>query len=282
MDVFLLTTFVEVASLGSITKAAQRIGRTQSAVSQQIMKLETSLGKTLFHREQDFSLTQEGEVFYEYAQKSLQLYSDLKMRFQEAPLQGSVRFGLPEDFATLFLQDVLVEFVRQHPDVLINVECDLTLNLLERFRRQEFDMVLVKLCKPEDFPNGVEVWTEALEWVGDGKIVEECLGKGISIPLVLAPKPCVYRARAINALEGESLDWHPVFSSTSYAGTVAAVSANLGITVLPKTMIPNPLKKINHPKLPKLSDTHISLLKETSTNHVVNSFEDFIIQKLRH
>lgn len=105
------------------------------------------------------------------------------------------------------LSEVLSEYASLHPRILLNVECDLTLNLFERFKKKEFDLVLVKMSRPEDFPNGMNVWTEALEWVGNEDLFE--LEKQ-SVPLVLSPRPCVYRARAIHALEKQNRKWRIV------------------------------------------------------------------------
>jgi DNA-binding transcriptional LysR family regulator len=161
---------------------------------------------------------------------------------------------------------------------LLNIECDLTLKLFERFKNKEFDLVLVKLNHPGDFPHGLEVWSEPLKWVGDPSLLDPTR----PLPLVLSPQPCVYRSCAINALEKEGRKWGMVFSSPSHAGTVAAVKAGMGITVMPRTMIPKDLVAIGFELLPPLSDTHVSLLKHRTDNAAINSFEDFVLKKLKH
>jgi DNA-binding transcriptional LysR family regulator len=198
-------------------------------------------------------------------------------RFREPELEGEVRFGLPEDFASVFLADVLAEFVRIHPRILLNVECDLTLNLLESFKRGEFDLVLVKVSRPEDFPNGHDVWSEPLDWVGDSGLLEA----DKPVPLVLSPQPCVYRAGAVEALEAAGHPWRLAFSSPSYAGMIAAVQAGMGVTVLPRNMIPRGCAAIADAGLPELSDTHVSLLKHNSHSPAVTSLERFVLEKLR-
>lgn len=278
-DIFSLECFLAVAETGSFTKAAQKLCRTQSAVSQQIAKLENQLQKKLFARNKHLLLTTDGEVFHTYAQKIVQLNHEATDRFKQPELQGEVRFGLPEDFASVFLSDVLSEYVALHPRIFLNVSCDLTLNLLERFKQKELDLVLLKMNRPDDFPNGIKVWSEALEWVGDPRFF------GISdypLPLVISPKPCVYRARAIQALESRNIKWRPVFSSHSFASKVAAVRAGMGVTPMPHNMVPKDLAIIRAGKnVPDLADTHISLLKHTHDNAAINSFEDFVMEHLR-
>lgn len=279
-DPLALQCFVAVAETGSFTHAAGKVSRTQSAVSQQIAKLEDKLGVPLFNRAKSLTLTHNGEVLLGYASKIIQLNREVIDVFKHAELQGEVRFGLPEDFSTVFLSEILQEYSSLHPRILLNIECDLTLNLLEQFKQKRFDLVLLKMSKPEDLPNGQDVWSEALVWVGRQEFFDK--SKQQQVPLVLSPQPCVYRARAISALEKQSLPWRIVFSSHSFAGTIAAVKAGMGVTVLPRNMVPKDLKIIQHiVGVPQLDDTHISLLKHTKDNPSVNSFEEFVIQKLK-
>lgn len=277
LDAFALTCFIKVAEHKNFTKAAESVGRTQSAVSQQIAKLEALLGKKLLLRGQTVSLTQDGELLLSYSRKIISLYHEVIDRFKEPELEGELRFGLPEDFATVFLSEVLVDFTRIHPRILLNVECDLTLNLFNRFKKNEFDLVLVKMNRPEEFPNGIEVWSESLKWVGDSRLV----ARDEEIPLVLSAAPCVYRASAIEALESIGRRWRLVFTGSSYTATIAAVKAGMGITVTSKTLIPKGLETINFPALPKLTDTHVSLLKHQFHKPAVSTLEKFVVEKLK-
>ena len=118
---------------------------------------------------------------------------------------------------------------------LLSIECDLTINLYNRFRAGGFDVVLVQMDRPEDFPNGIDVLEEPLAWVAAASLVRP----GQPLPLVLAPQPCVYRAAALRALEAAGLSWRHALISPSHAGSIAAVRAGLLLTVLPQPMIPD-------------------------------------------
>jgi DNA-binding transcriptional LysR family regulator len=280
LDPLALECFLAVSETGSFTRAAGQVNRTQSAVSQQIAKLETQLDSPLFIRGKHFTLTTHGEILRGYAKQILALQREAIERFNQPELEGEISFGLPEDFASVFLADVLSEYIKQHPRISLKLECDLTLNLFKRFQNNEFDLVLVKMNKPEDLPNGIEVWSEALEWVGNANLFSSDPNQ--AIPLVLSPQPCVYRTRAIKALEKAKRKWRIVLASPSYASQVAAVKAGMGITVLPKNMIPDTIDIIwPNETVPKLDDTHISLLKHRSDNPVVDNLEKFVLSKLR-
>lgn len=279
-DTLTLECFLAATETGSFTRAADKVARTQSAVSQQITKLENQVGKSLFTRGKKLTLTSDGEILLTYARKIAQLNRDAMDRFKQPELRGEVRFGLPEDFASVFLSEVLTEYAALHPRILLNIECDLTLNFFERFKQKEFDLVLIKMNKPEDFPSGIDVWSETLEWAGNQELFE--LDNEQPVPLVLSPQPCVYRARAINSLEKKNKKWRIVFSSHSYAGTIAAVRAGMGLTVLPRNMIPPYLEIVKkNMNIPNLDDTHISLLKHHDKNLAVNLFEKFVVKRLK-
>lgn len=280
MDIFSLECFVAVADTGSFTKAGIRMKRTQSAMTQQISNLEKHLQTRLIDRGKKLCLTQDGDVFLPYALRMLAIHHEIMDRFKHPELDGEVRVGIPEDFADRFLADVLADFSRIHPRIFLNVQCGLSLNLYEQFKNKMLDLVLVKMTSPEDFSFGVEIWAEPLVWVGkEGMIYKQ--NSGTAFPLVLAPEPCVYRSRAIAALEQNGIRSRIVYSSPSYAGIIAAVRANMGVTVLPITMIPEKLIRIDG-LLPSLPDIHVSLIRQNSKDSpAIDSLIEFLLRKIK-
>lgn len=278
IDSTLVQCFIAVAETGSFTKAADRVNRTQSAVSQQINKLEHLLGKQLIIRSKQLSLTPDGELFLSYARQIFSLHCEAIDRFKEPELAGEVRLGIPDNFADIFLSDILADFQRIHPRILMYIESGLTIPLFERFKQRDLDIVLVKMNRPEDFPNGQDVWTDPLRWVGEKTLCSD----DKPLPLIVHPHPCVYREAAIKALEKSGKAWRIVFSSPSHKSIIAAVKAGMGLTVMPVTMIPEELEPA-HPSsaLPKLEDTHVSLLKHSKEIPAINTLENFIIKKFK-
>lgn len=277
IDTISAQCFIAAAQTKSFTKAAHIVGRTQSAVSQQIAKLEHFVSKQLFVRGKTLSLTADGEIFLEYAKKIFALHREAIDFFNEPELKGEVKFGVTDDFASVFLYDILREFSHIHPKILLNIECDLTINLYEKFKQKKLDLVIVKMSPPKEFNHEIELLSEKLEWVGDVNLIK----KNSPIPLVLSPQPCLYRDKAIKTLEKKSLKWRMSFSSNSYAGKIAAVRAGLGITVFPHIIVPKEIKIIRSNILPPLKDSHFSLLKHRNDNLAVNSFEEFVIKNLK-
>lgn len=278
VDTLQLKSFVAIAETGTFGQAALTVNRTQSALSLQIKKLEDQLGCALFDRTgRKVTLTPQGEIFLGYAKRMIQLQWEAFSRLQEPDVEGEIRFGTPEDFATHYLPDVLASFRQHHPRVQLNVACDLTLNLIDGFHRGEYDVILAKR-DPQRVKGGTKVWREPLVWVAaDGYQPEERLS------LVLSPQPCIYRARALAALDRAKRSWHISYTSPSLAGTLAAVKAGLGITVLPSHMIPagiHPIRK--ETKLPHLADAEVALMKKDELSKVAEMFVEHIVQSLEN
>lgn len=281
IDPDLLRAFVAVVECGGFSQAAERLLRGQSAVSLQIKRLEGSLGVRLLHRSpRHVSLTPEGELILDHARRILSLNDDLVARVKEPELAGLVRLGAPEDFATSHLPSVLARFARSHPRVALEVTCELTLEVLERFQAGGLDLALVKR-EPAGPARGLKVWREPLVWVAAHVAVA---AETDVLPLVVSPRPCVYRKRATDALDAMGRPWRIAYTCGSLAGNHAAVRAGLGLTVLPKEMVPADLTVLNDQTLtlPALEDTEIALIEAAQLNAPAARLRDYIIRELEH
>lgn len=279
LDLDLIRTFVAISEAQNFTKAGRRLGRSQSAVSLQMRRLEDQLGASLLSRDpRHVTLTEAGEAFLPQARRLLRLNDEILAAVRGDDVEGEVRLGAPEDFATLHLPSILGEFTRAHPKVVLTVTCDLTLHLLEQLRDGTMDLVLVKR-EPLGPDQGVRVWREPLVWVAaDGGVLE----RAGAAPLVLAPSPCVYRRRAISALEGAGRAWRCAYTSPSLAGQQAALRAGLGLTVLPRDMAPPDLAILGEAEgLPPLTDAEIALMRSRTTIPVAaERLAEFILTSL--
>lgn len=279
LDIDLLRTFATIADAGNFTRAAERLGRTQSTISLQMKRLEESFGKRVLERNAHrVRVTAEGETLLAYARQMLRLNDEVMARVLEPELEGRVRLGTPEDFATTHLPSVLAAFAQAYPLVALEVTTDLTLNLLERFHGGEFDLVLVKRERLGPL-EGTRVWREPLVWAA----LDRFMAARRPLPLVVSPNPCVYRKRALQALDKAGQRWRIAYTGTSLAGAQAAVRAGLGLTVLPREMVPPTLVTLGaEDGLPLLDDTEIALIKAPGTlsrpaerlsEHIVHSLE---------
>ena len=281
LDLDLVRTFVAVADMRSFTRAAERLGRTQSAVSLQMGRLEDRLGRRLLARDpRQVTLTAEGETFLPRARQILRLNDEIVGQLDGDDLEGEVRLGSPEDFATVHLPGILGEFTQAHPRVALSVTCDLPLNLMDRLREGALDLALVKR-EPLGPDLGVRVWREPLVWVAADPGV---LDRATAAPLVVAPSPCVYRKRAISALERLGRPWRIAYTSPSLAGQHAALRAGLGLTVLPLEMAPPDLIRLDETHgLPALADAEIALMRAPAAQpRAAEALRRFILSSLDH
>lgn len=277
-DFHTLRAFVALAETLHFTRAAERVGRSQSALSVQIRRLEDTLGHSLFLRNQrNVRLTESGEVFLGYARRLIDLQREAWSRLSEPEVEGEIRLGTPEDFATHYLPSVLATFRSLHPRVHLNVNCDLTLNLMSGYEKGLYDIVLLKR-DPQSVTGGVRVWREPLVWVASGEAADSG-----PLPLVLSPSPCIYRARALLALNQQGRNWRIAYTSPSLTGTLAAVRSDLGVGVLPANMIPADIRIVDRAfDLPSLPDAEIALQAQPELGEVGQMLARHIMDCLDH
>jgi DNA-binding transcriptional LysR family regulator len=276
IDTQLLRTFVSLAETRSFSRTAGRVGRSQSAVSGQLAKLEAALGVRLFVRDtRNVALTTEGERLLPDARAMVAQADAMLARFREPDIAGLVRFGSPEDFASFYLPDILGVFASAHPAVELHVTCQLTLPLIAEFEAGEQDLIVIKQDPAQPHPGARTLWRERLVWA----TAPQFNIARRPVPLVLSPAPCVYRARALGALEAAGWDWLGVYTSPSFAGAIAAVQAGLGATVMPQAMVPPGL--VVQDSWPPLAEAEIALLTLPRAPAAVQALAAFVAEKVR-
>ena len=276
IDTDLLRSFLAVCETGKFSTAAERVGRTQAAMSQQIKRLEELLGKTLFQRDnRNISLTTAGEVLFDYAQKLIELNDEAYLRISESEISGVLKLGAPEALTSTHLPKILSLFNKNHPTVVLDVTCKLTDELLDDFDKGEYDVVIFKREK-SNRKSGTAVYREKLAWV-KAKSFELHANK--SLPLILSPHPCIYRRLAIESLERNRKDWRAVMTAHSLFGRLSAVKNGLGISLMPIDMIDEEMEEIsNYACLPKVSDLELAVLNKQNKNSLLaSSFIEHLI-----
>lgn len=230
LDLELLRTLVCVVDEGSFTRAAGRVHRTQSTVSQQVRKLEQTVGRTLLLRDRagnQVQATEDGELMLAYARKLLAMAGEAELALSMPRRTRAIRLGIPEDFDVARLTALLAGFAVSHPDIRLETGSGMSMDLKARLGAGELDLALIKR-EPGEGPC-LAAWPEHLAWVGDKRLLQ-----GVEpLPLVLFPHGCIYRKRMIHALESAGRSWRIAYHSQSLAGVQAAVAAGLGISLLP-------------------------------------------------
>ncbi len=197
LDLDQLQTFTAIADLGSFARAADKVNKTQSAVSMQMRRLEERVSKALFERDgRTNRLTEDGERLLAYARRMLQLNNETIAAFDDTQLQGHIRIGTPDDYADRFLPEIMARFSRSNPRVELSVVCEPTVNLDEMIRKGQLDIALVTQC--DEQRRSEVVRSEQLLWVtsANHNVHEE-----VVLPLAVGRPTCIWRAAAVDVLE---------------------------------------------------------------------------------
>ncbi|WP_426956725.1 LysR substrate-binding domain-containing protein [Muricoccus radiodurans] len=261
IDPDLLRSFVLVAEGGSVTRAASRVGRTQSAVSMQMRRLEEALGQPLLLRgPKGLSPTPHGTWLLDRARRLLAMHDEIVTNFRTPEIAGHVRLGSPDDYALVWLPEILAAFAESHPAVEVEVICMPSTELLERFERDELDLTLYSYGNERSPAVGAErLWRGPLRWVGSAARPVHLMRP---LPLALSHNGCIWSRAATIALERAGVSWRMAYSSASQTGTHAVVLAGLGVTVGLNASLPPGLRLLGaEDGLPELPELEIALLR---------------------
>jgi DNA-binding transcriptional LysR family regulator len=264
LDIDLLRSFAVIAEVKALSRAAARVGRTQSALSQQMKRLEEIVDQPLFQRTgRGVVLTNPGERLLVHAQRILRLHDEAMADLCGKGLSGSIRFGCPDDYAAVFLPALLRQFSRQHPQAQVEVVCGPTPRLIEQLDMRAVDLALISLPEERkaerkaDSTNDDIIRREPLVWIGypglDAAQFEP-------LPLALSDPDTLDHIAACAALQRAGRAYRVAYASSSLAGLIALVRSGQAFAVMTQTAVPPDLAILSgDPSLPALPAVGITL-----------------------
>jgi DNA-binding transcriptional LysR family regulator len=274
-----LRTFLAVIDLGSFTKAGQLLGRTQPAISLQIRKLEELVGLTLMDTTgRNVKLTKEGESLARYARQLLAMNDEIVARIQKKESTGSLRVGLPTDYAITFFQTALANFMKAHPDVQMSINCEISDMLLPMFARDELDVV-VAMFDGQQPPGLIYTWAERPLWtVG----LESNAHEKTPVPIATHPEGCHYRERMFQGLDQIGKPWRVTFCSPGINGLQQAVQSGFGVTALTQRTLVRGMRVLTEKDgFPPLADIHVGMFfKNTGASTAALLLVNYIMKAL--
>ena len=220
-----LMTFIAIHETGSHAGAAQKVNKSQSAISMQMKRLEETVGKPLFQRVgRTNQLTLEGEQLLGYAQRIIGLNERALAALTQPELEGRIRVGAPDDYAEQFLPVILSRFSQTHPRVEVEVVCETSVGLSRRIIADKLDLAIVNKDFLRGGAKGQLFRVEPLHWVTSmrHRAHEEAV-----LPLAVVPEDCSWRKAAENALDSVGRPWRIAYMSASTLGMNVAVQAGL-------------------------------------------------------
>jgi DNA-binding transcriptional LysR family regulator len=227
LDLDTLRTLVTAYDLGGYGHAAARLGRTPSAVSLQMKRLQQDVGTTLFRKNgRKLALTEVGEIVLRYGRRMLDLNDEVLHTARGASLAGTVRLGCAQDFSEMLLPQVLLRFTKLYPLVQIELRIDKNVALARAVENKQLDLALT--LGYSELRTARAVGELPLIWIAGGQFTWRAEQP---LPLIMFDAPCFIRQRATDALDKAGIPWRIAVVSASVAGLWAAASAGLGVTV---------------------------------------------------
>ncbi|WP_395678929.1 LysR substrate-binding domain-containing protein [Inquilinus sp.] len=278
LDIDLLRAFVAVADAGSFTGAADMVGRSQSAVSQKIRRLEDLIGYSVFDRtSRSLSLTGAGGQLLVGARRLLDLNDDIVRSLQAPRTAGRLRVGICEDFVPLQLSRLLARFMRLHPAVHLDVNTSLTHDLLQEFDDGDLDLVI---ATRQSSDRGRVIWREPMVWFAASDFRFDLKRP---LPLVMLRPPCSYRELMFTTLDTARQDWVTACTVSSLMGVQAAVAGGLGITLLGRSFVQDGMQVLKVPDdWPPLPMTEIIVLGDDNAEKtLVQPLLQFLVEGMQ-
>jgi DNA-binding transcriptional LysR family regulator len=234
LDSDLLRTFVAVTETGNFTRAGSKAGRTQSAVSMQIKKLEEIVGGTLFARgSRGVVLTKRGADLIENARRIVTMLDETAAALRAPPLDGPVRIGIPEEYGHAILSRALSAFSRRHAQVEVTVRYAHSPAQMQALADGELDLAVV--FEWQDFGGGEVLMQDPTVWVTS---MLHPVHEERPVPIALYSRDGWCRDFAMRSLEQRGLNHRIAYMSDTTGGLKLAVTSGLAIAPISRSNIP--------------------------------------------
>ena len=275
-----LRSFVAIAETGNYSKAAERVFRSQPALSMQIKRLEEQIGAQLLDRNhKETTVTEAGEVLLSYARRILDLNEEAMSRLSVVETEGSVRIGVLEEVALGPLVGLLTKFGRLCTRINLELHVLTSWELTDMINDDRLCLAVANGMYSSD--PVIPLWSERYVWVmnPDYPLLDEN-----PLPLIMDPpnSPCKLRDHALGGLSKLGRRWNLVFSTVSVSAMKAAINAGLGVGMLFESEVGPGMRVLTvEDGLPEVPAAHIGLLRSRrATSEAVDCLADFLVRHL--
>jgi len=272
-----LRTFIALAEAKNFTKTGALVNLSQSAVSMQIKRLETEVGKKLFHRiGKTIKLTGEGNILINYAMRMVREHDEAVAALSKPNLEGLIRFGSPEHYTDGVLPDLLARFSRSYPDVTVKMRCENSDVIKDSVDKGDLDLGICTQISEggQIIAHDPVVWVKAPEFV---------IQPHKPLSLAAFEEDCIFRTWALAALEKAGIDYRIVYVTRSISGLLSAVKAGFAIAPVIQSNVPDDLKIAGIEEgLPILPVSNIALHRtKKKSSEIIDCFSEHLINSFR-
>ncbi len=269
LKIELLESFIAIAECGNLSKAADKVCRTQSTLSLQAKKLEEAVGQSLLLRDnKGVTLTEAGLTLLNYAYKMMQLNSQAMNELKDCSNRETIRLGVPTDYIGCYLSSCLLEFIREFTCIELVIDTDVSGNLFNRLQRGEFDLIVATHWQTPI--NGELLFSRRFHWVAakDGNA-----HKRETIPMALYPENCPIRTQVFANHQLSMRPIHVLLSTPSPQSLCMAVENDLVIAPIAEFRINEQMQILDPleyglPPLPLFNES-LYLNPETQTDATI-------------
>jgi DNA-binding transcriptional LysR family regulator len=281
----LLRAFVTVIDLKGFTRAGERLGRSQPAISLQIKRLQDQIGCPLFDRENGGSnVTEYGRLVETYARRILAINDELVAKIAARDMRGRIRIGVPLEFADPMMGHILSQDWARNADLAFDVVCDIAPNLMAGLKDGAFDFVFA-IAEPSTDDGLNASWHEPMVWVGRADMP---LDSNRPLRLIAFGEGCPYREAMKAALVRAERPFEIIYTSQCFASIRAAWLSGFGITALPASAIKDSKTVLDKSSgLPSLSDLRAGIflagqMSSPDVGPLAMRFAEVLTESYRH
>jgi DNA-binding transcriptional LysR family regulator len=284
IDLDLLHSFVVVVETGSLSAAAPRLFRSQSAVSEQIRKLEQTIGLPLLSRGKTGTTpTVAGMRLLDHARNLLALGEAAIRDVHGLQLEGELRLAITEYFRPSTITSILRHIRKAHPNLRLHVSIQKSVEIEGAVRAKDFDIgipmrVIDSSRKPKMLAS-IRLAREPLHWV----IAEAAdFRPGRTLPLILLPETCSLHRLVTRELRRRKVDFYIAHTASSVIGAQQALLAGLGVTCLNESALPANVQILKSGHLPKMPDVEFALLAGGDSDRpLVTRVKKMLVEQVR-
>ena len=282
LDTELLRTFVSIAETGSFTEASNRVGRTQSAVSMQMTRLQEVLARSLFERKgRLIYLTREGEVLLSHARRILSAHQDALAAFYQSDLSGAVTLGTNEDYIGSLMPSLITRFSENYPNIQVYVIADTPKNLSDLIRQGKIDVSVSVRPQGQAVSGGTSViLQEGNVWVTSAS---HHVHEQEPLPIVLYQSGNLLRQWILSVLSAQQKPYKIVYTCLSTSLLSSVVRAGVAVGVLPPNHVSSGLRVLGEqdgfPTLPTFEI--VAQVNRRRKSKTIDCLLDYLVETIR-
>lgn len=279
IDPELLRTFLAIADARSFTAAGATVGRTQSAVSMQMRRLEEQLGCSLLRRSaHEVALTPQGEILRRHARLVLNAQQAALAALNRPDAPYEISLGIPDDYALGLLPAVLKDFAAVHPNASVAVTCEPSRDIIHNMAEGAYDLALV--TEGQGPVTGPVVHQEPCHWVTSAKGDAH---RRDPLPLAFGPAGDTYRRWATDRLVEQGRAFRIAYSSISMAAIRGAVASGLAVSAMARSSMTAGMRALTEAEgFPELPVLRICLMTSPrSRTEMVQALESYLVDRMR-